>query len=69
MSMVDDLFNKHKLVRRMIVFVALGLIAFTVYVVIPKLEGGHAVSGLVAVIGILGTAIGFYQWLRNKDGD
>lgn len=68
-GLFDSLFNEHKLVRRTIVFVALGLISWTVYTVIPKLEGSHAVTALISVIGILGTAIGFYQYLRGKDGD
>lgn len=69
MSMIDALFNKHKFVRRTIVFIALGLITWTVLNAIPRLEQGHLLSALIAVIGILGSAIAFYQWLRTRDGD
>ena len=69
MSMIDALFNKHKLVRRTIVFIAMALITFTVYTIIPKLDGGHAVTALATVIGILTPVLAFYKWQRDKDGD
>ena len=69
MSMVDALFNKHRLVRRIIVFIALALITFSVYVIIPKLDGGNAVTALGLVIGILTPVLAFYKWQRDKDGD
>lgn len=67
MSMFDALFNKHKLMRRTIVFWAMLLITWAVLNSMPRLEGGHLLSGLIAIIGILGTAITYYQWSRNQE--
>ena len=67
MSLVDDLFNEHKLVRRTIVFWSMLLITWAVLSSIPRLDGGHLLSALLGIIGILGTAITFYQWSRNQD--
>lgn len=69
MSMIDDLFNKHKFVRRIIVFWALAVITWAIWHTFPRLESSNLLSAFLAVVGLLSVAIGFYQWLRNRDGD
>ena len=69
MAMIDNLFNKHKLVRRTIVFWALLVITWAIWHTLPRLDAGNLLTGFGLVIGILATVIGFYQWIRNKDGD
>jgi len=69
MGMVDALFNKHKFVRRSIVFWALLVITWSILHALPRLEAGNLLTAFGLVIGILATVIGFYQWLRNRDGD
>ncbi len=65
----DSLFNKHKFVRRIIVLWSLMIISWAVYIIIPKLEQGYAVSGLSIVVSIFTVITTFYMYLRGKDGD
>ena len=69
MTLFDELFNKHKFVRRFIVFWALLIITWAVHNTFPRLEGEHLLNAFLAILGLLSVVIGFYQWLRNKDGD
>lgn len=63
-AFVDRLFNKHKLIRRLLLLWVCWLIThiITSYNDIP-----HQVA--VAAIGLLATVIMFYQWSRDKDKD
>jgi len=66
-GLVDRLFNRHRLVRRVALFWALAVIGWAIYVTVPKLTGAHAVAALTAIIGILTPVIAFYQWSRNNE--
>jgi small neutral amino acid transporter SnatA (MarC family) len=70
-SWIDRLFNKHKMVRRLIIFWVCWIITVTVLrvteaEVITKISAAGA-TVVTAVIGLLATVIAFYQWSRNKD--
>ena len=69
---IGDLFNKHKLVRRLALVWACWLITVVVLrvtdpAVIVSLGGTAAGTIVVSVIGILATVIGLYQHHRSKD--
>jgi len=69
--MIDNFFNKHKGARRVALFWSMGLITFVVYrvtdpAILTKLDGASS-SVVIAMIGILTTVIGFYQWHRSLD--
>lgn len=66
---VDRLFNKHKFVRRLLVFWAAALITWVIVTVFTQLEliNGHVVTALSIVVGLLATAIGFYKFQRAQD--
>ena len=67
---LNDLFNKHMLVRRLLVFWAIILITLVVLHVIEitKQIDMASASVLTAIIGILATVTGFYIKLRETDG-
>jgi hypothetical protein len=65
------LFNVHKFVRRVTLAWACWLITIVVLrvtepEVLEHVDGGVA-TVVTAVIGILATVIGFYQWSRSKE--
>lgn len=70
-DLIESLFERHKLVRRL----ALGWACWLITVVVlrvTEVEALSLVTGAVAtvvtaVIGILATVIAFYQWSRQKD--
>lgn len=66
---VDRLFNKHKFVRRVMVFWAMSLITWVIWVVFdgPNEITGHVVTALSIVVGLLATVLGFYKWQRAHD--
>lgn len=69
MGRITDLFEKHKLIRRLLVIWAIVMITIVIFWVfddVTKITAPVA-SSLGLVIGILATVIGFYQWSRNKD--
>ena len=69
MTMVD-LIEKHKLVRRLALIWAVGLITWVVLRVFggPLKEiTGPAATALGIVVGLLATVIGFYQHTRSKE--
>jgi len=68
---IDRLFNQHKVVRRSLVYWAIGLITFVTIVVFHDLEKitTPVASAFGLVIGLLATVLGLYQWSRNKDGE
>lgn len=62
-------FPNNKFFRRLALVWALCLITFAVvktFVAPPNIPGG-TVTALTAVIGLLATVIGFYQWSRKRD--
>lgn len=71
--MIKDLFEKHKLARRLTLAWACWLITVVVLrvtepAVLSEVNGSVATI-VTAVIGILATVIAFYQWSRSKDDD
>lgn len=68
-----DLFEKHKLVRRLTLAWACWLITVVVLrVTRPEvLSDVNAATATIvtAVIGMLATVIAFYQWSRHKESD
>lgn len=62
MAWLDRLFNQHKFVRRFCLLWAMGLTTWATFNA-GELETGE----FVAVVGLVSTAIGFYQWARGKD--
>lgn len=67
---LDAFFNKHKGARRLLLLWAMCLISWVVVHVVSKVTeiNGHVAAIVIAVIGILATVIGFYQWSRSNDG-
>lgn len=71
MPKLIDLVEKHKLVRRLALVWACWLITIAVLrvtdpAVITQI-GGAGATVVSAVIGILATVIGFYQYSRSKE--
>jgi hypothetical protein len=66
-SLIESLFNEHKLVRRAIVLFAMYEIDYAVRISLPRLNEGNLVASLLGVIGILATALAFYTIERNRD--
>lgn len=69
MGWIDRLFNQHKLIRRLTVLWAIGLITWVTVQVFSELASmtSAVVSALGLIIGLLATAIGLYQWSRNRE--
>lgn len=53
-------------IRVSLVVAMIAWISFTIYVIIPKLEGNALMMGLSAVIGILSTIFTFLQYRQSK---
>ncbi|HRQ57643.1 MAG TPA: hypothetical protein PLN31_09500 [Azoarcus taiwanensis] len=68
---LDALFERHKFVRRAALIWACALITVVLLrVTTPEalpLVSPPVATIVVAVIGILSTVIGLYQWLRHRD--
>lgn len=68
-ALIDRLFRQRRLVRRLTLLWALGLITWTVYYTFtrqPDIPGG-TVAALGTVTAVLTTVIAFYQHHRSKD--
>lgn len=65
----DALANRHKAFRRLVLIWAIGLITWTVHEVFTRAPavGAGTATALGAVIGVLATVVGFYQWSRERD--
>ena len=75
LGFIDRLFNKHKLVRRSIVVWAIWAVSYTLIAILDP-KGGDSIllhmttsgaSVVIAIIGILTTAIGYYKYSRDKE--
>lgn len=66
---VDRLFNRHKFVRRLLVLWAASLITWVIFRVFTDLTliTTPVVSAMSIVVGLLATAIGFYNYQRRMD--
>lgn len=69
MSWLERLFNKHKLVRRLLLAWAVWLITTVVLAFIDHMGSIQTADAtvIVAVIGILTTVLALYQHTRAKD--
>lgn len=67
--LVECLFEKHKFVRRSLVYWAATIITLATYAVFkaPNEITAAAATALATVTGILTVVIGFYQWDRKQD--
>jgi len=68
-ELIECLFERHKMVRRLIVVWICYEIHWTLNLVVPKIEtvDGSAVALVSAIIGLLATGIGFYKWTRHSE--
>lgn len=66
---IEALFNKHKLVRRLLLLWAVSLITFVIVTYAEKMGQVQTVDGtiIIAVIGILTTVLSVYQFQRHKE--
>lgn len=66
---IERLFNKHMLVRRVMVFWAMSLITWVILTVFTDLDkiSGNVVTAMSLVVGLLATVIGFYNYQRRLD--
>jgi hypothetical protein len=67
---LDRLFNKHKFVRRSLVFWAAALITYVILRVFEDLTliNANVTTALSLVVGLLATVIGFYNYQRKLEG-
>lgn len=66
---IGKAFEEHKLARRGSLIWAIVMITITINVFFGMAEGmQNADKVFIAIIGILATVIGFYQWHRQQDG-
>lgn len=65
----SDLFEKHKIVRRLALLWAVVLITWVVVKVFSDISqiNSAVASSLAVVIGLLGSVVGLYQHGRNKE--
>ena len=61
-ALIERLFNQHKFMRRFTMFWAMGLVT---YIVIERHD--MATGSFVAIVGLVATAIGLYQWDKALD--
>lgn len=68
-KLVECLFEKHKFVRRSLVYWAATIITLATYAVFkhPELITAASATALATVTGVLTVVIGFYQWDRTRD--
>jgi hypothetical protein len=66
---VESLFEEHKLVRRLVVLWAVGLITFVIYVTFSDLTllTASVAAAVGTVVGILSVVINFYTRSRELD--
>jgi multisubunit Na+/H+ antiporter MnhG subunit len=66
---IERLFEKHKLVRRVLVIWSAVIITLATYAIFkaPNEITAASATALATVTGILTVVIGFYQWDRKQD--
>lgn len=68
---IDKLINEQKFFRRFVLIWAIIIVTYTTWFVLDKpfliAVGNAGVTIILAIIGILATVIGFYQWHRSSD--
>jgi len=65
---INNLFQKCKFVRRSTLYWMIALLTAVTYQVFWHTKGELSTE-YVALTSLLAVIIGFYQWLREKDGD
>jgi len=70
-ELIECLFEKHKFVRRSLVYWAATIITLATYAVFstPTEITAASATALATVTGVLTAVIGFYQWDRKQDND
>ena len=71
LNWIDDLFNKHKFVRRALVLWAIYLITMVTFIVfedVTKITPA-VVTALGTITALLTAVLGLYQWSRNKEDE
>ncbi len=71
MKRLDELVNRQRFFRRLVLVWSMALVSFVVIrtmqpEVLTKLPA-PAATAIVAFVGILATVITFYQWHRSQD--
>lgn len=61
-NLIERVFNRHKFVRRAVIFWSMGLIT---YIVLNHPDMNS--TNFMGVIGLMATAIGLYQWDKALD--
>lgn len=66
---IERLFEKHKLVRRLLVFWAVGLITWVVLKTFSDLTllTAAVATALATITALLTAVLGFYQWSRQNE--
>lgn len=69
MGPIARAFERHKLMRRLLVAWACALITWVIFQVFkdPAIITPAINAAMTIVVGILSTVIGFYQYLRDKE--
>jgi len=68
---LDELFERHRFVRRFLVFWSIWIITFVTFQVFADVSQitTAAAAAYATIVGVLGVVLGFYQWMRDKDND
>lgn len=68
--MIKKLVEEHKFFRRLVLVWSVVMITYCTIKVFDKLTvlTGSDIMAYTAVIGLLATCIGFYQWSRGGEG-
>ena len=64
---IDRLFKEHRFMRRFVVFWMLALLTGATYQVFWMYKTGMSAE-YVALTGLLAVCFGFYQYLRDREG-
>lgn len=69
LGLVDRLFNKHRLVRRVIILWALWIITKVIFTALDNWTTMTSTTNafVAIVVGLLATAIAFYRWSRSNE--
>jgi predicted metal-binding membrane protein len=69
--LLDALFEKHKFVRRTLVFWSVSLITWVTLQMFTDIAliNEASATAYTVLVGALGVVLGFYQWMREKDNE